>query len=304
VSFPRRVGKRGQTNKRLPSPWITGGDDFTFPPDSSLPPHFLHWRFPNPDHFSISPAGHENALAISPSKLNLTALNGNYAGPTGQAFVSRPQQDTLFTYSVVVPRTLHDEAGVSAFLTQNHHLDLGVVMLPASARTASFPGERDPDTKSPDDLIPHFRFRGMSYVPVPADVVMPVPKAWVGNPLRMEIGAKNMTHYSFSVGPADAMSEMQTVIDVSNEPVSWGFTGKPVFISSSAPPSLFLTRNRRAPWSVCDEQWRHWLHPCLCFRMEIPATGPIPELKRGHYPMNLYQARPFTPEAPLAWREG
>jgi hypothetical protein len=181
------------------------------------------------EHFQVSPAGHANCLRINPSNLNLTAINGNYAGPTGQAFVGRRQQDTLFTYSVTVdfnPTMVNEEAGVTAFLTQNHHLDLGVVMLPAKARTASFPGDKDSKVHSGDELLPHFRFRGMSYVPVPADVVMPVPAAWVGSSLRMEISAKNMSHYSFSAGPADAMSEMHTVIDVSNEPVSWGFTGE------------------------------------------------------------------------------
>ena len=151
---------------------------------------------------------------------------------------------------------------MTAFLTQNHHLDLGVVMLPPSARTASFPGEKDPEAES-HGLAPHFRFRGMSYVPVPADVVMPVPVAWVGGPLRMEISAKNMSHYSFSAGPADAMSEMQTVIDVSNEPVSWGFTGECLSPSASH-AGLLISLSRRPSWSVRHEQRGFWEYASVC----------------------------------------
>jgi hypothetical protein len=78
-----------------------------------------------------------------------------------------------------------------------------------------------------DELIPHVRFRGESYVPVPAPVVVPVPEGWRrgGGKLTLEIRACNATHYAFGVGPAGRRSLMRTVLEVSNEPVSWGFTG-------------------------------------------------------------------------------
>lgn len=129
---------------------------------------------------------------------------------------------------------LDEEAGVTAFLTQNHHLDMGIVMLPPGAGTgtlAGHPGEAEEDENEEEEeeegaLIPHVRFRGESYVPVPEPVVVPVPAAWRGKPLRLEIKAANMTHYAFSVGPAEARSLMQTLLYASNEPVSWGFTGE------------------------------------------------------------------------------
>ncbi|KAK3937883.1 glycosyl hydrolase [Diplogelasinospora grovesii] len=218
-----------------PGPWISEADDInSFPSGSSLPAHFTYWRFPNPDSFTISPPERPGTLRIKPSMLNLTALNGNYAGPKaapgGQSFVGRRQQDTLFTYSVDVsfdPKVQEEEAGVSVFLTQNHHLDLGIVMLPEGSANAAFPGTRNA-TKATDNtnkLVPFVRFRGISYISVPDPVVAPLPEAWSGKSLTLEINAFNMTHYSFAVGPADARSEMQTVMVVSNAPVSWGFTG-------------------------------------------------------------------------------
>jgi hypothetical protein len=155
-------------------------------------------------------------------------MNGNYAGPSGQTFVGRRQQATLFTYSIDLdysPATLEEEAGISAFLTQNHHLDLGVALLAANSSTAVFPGTNATTVYTNSTLIPQFRFRGISSVAVPDPVIIPVPEEWSGQRLKLEIKASNMTHYTFSAGPADAMSKMQDIIQVSNAPVSWGFTG-------------------------------------------------------------------------------
>lgn len=229
-----------------PSPFITEGDTIDFEPGTDLPAHFTHWRYPIPDSYAVSPPGRPNTLRLRPSKLNLTALNGNYAGPQGQTFVGRRQQDTLFTFSVDVDFAPdaglpEAEAGVSAFLTQNHHLDLGVVMLPATHSIGAFPGaELDLATRdaAAAGLIPQFRFRGISYVSVPADVVVPVPTSWLGAPLRLEIRASNASHFAFSAGPAGAMSQMRTLLEVSNEVVSWGFTGEILNLPTSLPPYL------------------------------------------------------------------
>lgn len=162
--------------------------------------------------------------------------------------MGRKQQDTLFTFSVSLdfdPGVEGEEAGVSAFLTQNHHLDLGVVMLPGGSETASFPGaaseDNDEDGVNNDgeegtgggDLVPHFRFRAESYIPVPEPLVVPVPEAWAGETLRLEIAAKNYTHYAFSAGPAARRSEARMLMEASNEALSWGFTGE-----LALPPSL------------------------------------------------------------------
>jgi hypothetical protein len=240
----------------------------------------------------VSATDHPHSLRLNPSSLNLTALNGNYAGPTGQAFVGRRQQDTLFTYSVVLdfsPRELEEEAGVTTFLTQNHHMDLGVVMLPTA------------NTKDRPRLVPHFRFRGISYVKVPDPVVEPVPESWIGmgKKLRLEIKAVNMSHYSFSAGPADAQSEMRTIVAASNAPVSWGFTGKELAVSRSlahdlgVPHGLFRRRawrqcvpvlivrvwTRRPPRCVFHEQRRQRDNTRLLLRMEVYPTRPVQGLR-------------------------
>ncbi|KXH45901.1 beta-xylosidase [Colletotrichum nymphaeae SA-01] len=204
------------------------GDAFDFPPNSTLPAHFTYWRYPIESSYIVSPPEKLNSLRLTPSKLNLTALNGNYAGPDGQTFIGRRQQDTLFSYSVELdfqPTEEEEEAGVTVFLTQNHHLDLGVVLLPASSSTQAFPGHNFSTGGNPTDLKLQFRFRAMSYVAVPADVVAPVPEDWLDKPLRLEIRAANMTHYSFSAGPAGSAFQTKTLLYASNDAVSWGFTG-------------------------------------------------------------------------------
>lgn len=172
-------------------------------------------------------------LRIEPSTLNLTALNGNYAGPAGQAFVGRRQSHTLFSFRVdldFTPTQRDEEAGVSAFLTQNHHLDMGVVLLNASEATGTFPWVNSTipmgnATAGPDDLVPMVRFRGISYVPVPSPVILPLPPQWRRQRLTLEIRAPNTTHYVFAIGPADSRSDVVDIIAVDNTPVSWGFTG-------------------------------------------------------------------------------
>ncbi|KAJ3530258.1 hypothetical protein NMY22_g8652 [Coprinellus aureogranulatus] len=194
----------------------TTGTTSPSPPNSGSPNISPTGASPTQPHFTLSPPERPNTLRLTPSTLNLTALNGNYAGPTGQAFVGRRQSHTLFTYTVDIdfsPTSLEEEVGVSAFLTQNHHLDLGIVMLPSSSSSSDGP------------LAPHFRYRGISYVPVPEPIIAPVPAEWVGKTLTLEIKAFNSSHYAFSAGPAGAASLRRTIVTVSNEPVSWGFTG-------------------------------------------------------------------------------
>lgn len=72
-------------------------------------------------------------------------------GPGGQTFVSRRQVHTFFTFSVTLDysalRNAGDEAGVSVFLLQLAHFDLGVVMLPTN------------DTSNVSHVSPYLRFR-------------------------------------------------------------------------------------------------------------------------------------------------
>ncbi|KAK3292680.1 glycoside hydrolase family 43 protein [Chaetomium fimeti] len=202
------------------SPSLPQEEHLTFPPHHPLPAHLTHWRYPIATSYTASPADHPNTLRLTPSRLNLTALNGNYAGPAGQTFIARRQQHTLFSFSATLrfnPVVEGEEAGVTAFLTQNHHLDLGVVLLPLDGGGEGGGGA--------GELVPHVRFRGESYTAVPAAVAFPVPEGWRDGGLVLEVRACNASHYAFGVGPEGRRAERRVVMEVSNEAVSWGFTG-------------------------------------------------------------------------------
>ncbi|KAK5653367.1 hypothetical protein OQA88_9059 [Cercophora sp. LCS_1] len=205
--------------------YVASSDSLTFSSNTTLPLHLTHWRYPHPTSYTLSPT----SLLLHPSYLNLTALNGNYAGPLhgpdGQTFIGRRQTHTLFTYRITLsynPTTLNEEAGVSAFLTQNHHITMGIALLPASASTHPFPGTNT-SLETGTDLIPQVRFQAASYVPVPKTTVMPLPKEWRGSELVLEIKAVTSSHYAFGVGKAGG--EIKTVKVADNDAVSWGFTG-------------------------------------------------------------------------------
>lgn len=193
--------------------FVSDPDSLDFAPGTKIPSHFLHWRFPRAEAYMISPPGHPYSLRLRPSKLNLTAYDGRSA-PGDQTLLARRQGDTLFTYSVDIqfsPRQQEEEAGVTVFLTQGHHLDWGIVLLPLPNSTT---------------LAPHFRFRAESYLPVPEPVVTVIPDAWRKESIRMEIKAVNFTHYSFAAGPAADLSQMTTFAYAPGSLVTWGFTGK------------------------------------------------------------------------------
>ncbi|KAF1845391.1 glycoside hydrolase family 43 protein [Cucurbitaria berberidis CBS 394.84] len=195
-------------------PFVDEGDNkLTFPPNSSIPPHFVYWRPPNVENYAISPPGHPNTLRLKPSKLNLTALDGNSPGPGGQTFISRRQVDTLFTFSFDLayqPTTLNEEAGITLFLSQNHHARFGIAMLPLAANGI---------------LVPHFRFHAISHIRVPPDFTAPVDETWRYKPLTLTLRTVNITHYAFGAGPADGSVPLRTIAYVSGDIISWGFTG-------------------------------------------------------------------------------
>lgn len=123
------------------------------------------------------------------------------------------------------PSALDEEAGATVFLTQNHHLDLGVVLLPVNESTTKFSCTTFTQPEDASTLVTQIRYRGISSVSIPAPIVAPVPDEWANKTLALEIQASNMTHLTFSVGPSDAQSQMQTVLYVANSAVGYGFTG-------------------------------------------------------------------------------
>ncbi|KAL5362574.1 glycosyl hydrolase [Aspergillus floccosus] len=186
-------------------PYIRTADDLTFPPNSALPLHLIHWRLPTSDTYRVSPPGYEGSLVLRSSVLNLTSFDGSSTEGKGQTFIGRRQTDSLFTYTLDINasdlRDEEDEVGVS------------IVLLSANS------------TQFPTGLTPFFRFRGMSGAPVP-EGLSPFPSYMtIDTPITIQIKALNWTHYSFAAGPRDAQHLIQTYGFARGEQLSWGFTG-------------------------------------------------------------------------------
>jgi hypothetical protein len=111
----------------------------------------------------------------------------------------RVQTDTFFSFSIDVvsfePKLQEEEVGVTAFLTQTQHLDLGIVLLPKNSSGSE--GEAN--------LAPHLRFRVTDVPALKGDfsgalptIVKPLPESWLNAPIRLQIDAVNETHYALS----------------------------------------------------------------------------------------------------------
>ncbi|KAH8896062.1 xylosidase : arabinofuranosidase [Thozetella sp. PMI_491] len=161
-------------------PCSGGGEVVQFMPGSQIPANFLTWR-PQPEYiFTISPDSHPNMLRILPSRANLTGGNTFTPDQDTLAFIGRLQTSTLFTYSLDIsfhPVREDEEAGITLFLTQFQHIDLG---------------------------IPHFRFRveasGAQGVEAPNTTVTPIPHTWLCHSIKLRISAQDDTSFVLSAG--------------------------------------------------------------------------------------------------------
>ncbi|KAJ7461500.1 arabinofuranosidase [Mycena latifolia] len=203
--LPLRLNIRG-AGDFIPAP-----DSIDFAPKSTLPLHFAHWRIPDAAAYTISPAGHPNTLRLRPSLLNLTGFDANSA-PTPQTFVGRRQVHSEFVYTVdmaYAPQAPDEEAGVSVFLTQNHHIDFGIVCLANSSAACA------------DSTVLRIRTTSTTAPVVRPDTIVPLPHP---RTTRLEIRADNLTHYTFSYTQAGAAGMTLAGYGLSAD-VSWGFTG-------------------------------------------------------------------------------
>ena len=210
-------------------PFVEDPDIIDFPPGSAIPTHFLYWRFPPKDAFAVSPQGHPNTLRLRPTQSNLTS-SAPLSTISELSLIMRVQTDTLFSFSVDVvsfePKLEEEEVGVTAFLTQTQHLDLGIVLLPTS----------DSSSKGSVKLVPHLRFR-VTNVPdltgnfngtVPT-VIKALPENWLNAPIRLQIAAINETHYTLSAASSTASWESELMGIAPATILSGGdgrFTGK------------------------------------------------------------------------------
>ncbi|KAF4471099.1 xylosidase : arabinofuranosidase [Fusarium albosuccineum] len=188
-------------------------------PGSSLPKHFSFWRPPKTSLFEVSPRGHANSLRISPSRVNLTADEDFDTKEDGLAFVFRKQSSTIFSYSVDVsfePKEADEEAGITVFLTQFQHIDLGIVNL----------------AKGKGKAVPTLRFQveasGKPGEPVPKTKEVAIPKSWLGKPIRLTARAKSSTTYVLSAALASNPKSEKVLGEANASIVSGGsgpFTG-------------------------------------------------------------------------------
>ncbi|KAH7303489.1 glycosyl hydrolase [Stachybotrys elegans] len=106
-------------------------DAYDWDAASKMPKHFVYWRVPRYENFQFTDSG----LQIVPSRANMTgAYTGDIAltGQRGISFVSRRQTETIFNFSVDVSldaTAVGQEAGVTAFLAQENHVDIGLAYL-------------------------------------------------------------------------------------------------------------------------------------------------------------------------------
>lgn len=180
-------------------PLVTDPDVVDFEDYESMPKQFLFWRFPKAENYGVSPGEKPNALKLVPSVANLTG-GADFEPADGITFVSRRQTYTVFNYTVDVElnaTAAEEEVGVTAFLTQYQHIDLGLLALNSTAGL---------------DYYLRFRVTGTGNYDGPAieTVVKPVPTAW-SQPIRLGVQAVNDTHYALSASPSDGSADADIV---------------------------------------------------------------------------------------------
>ena len=207
---------------------VDANDDIDFTHGTSIPPHFLHWRLPYMKNYVISPPSHGNTLALRSSMLNLTGFDGDSSLGQGQTFISRRQAHTRFRFSADIDWSElsrdSEETGISIFQDQSQHFDISIVMKSSLEPRNLTSGTLYPVPANEYGLIDdsvrfvpegpakaYIRFGGVSTTAWRRPETMrwveeltEVPAEWQGEKLRFQVEAVNMTHYSFSAGPAES----------------------------------------------------------------------------------------------------
>lgn len=208
--------------------WVGSDDHLTFPPGSSLPLHFVHNRWPDYSAYTISPAGHPNTLRLTPSFYNLTGPDKRTGTP--QTFIGRRQEHVQFVFSVDVEfdeaAGSDAEAGISVFLNQGQHFDLGVVWLSgADARAAGYTAQNDTEVGR------YVRLRTITANSTNEGAVDPLSSPSIvalskssGRVVRLQVEGVNHTTYAFKFKPEGAKG-WKTVGYGNSAQVSGGFVG-------------------------------------------------------------------------------
>lgn len=192
--------------------WHDAPDVVDFETGTELPRHFVHVRLPVETAYKVSPAGREGQLQLVASERSLSMKGGGNL-TEGTTFVARRQVDTLFTFSVDIdfePKTLGEEAGVTVYLDEARHIDLGLTVCESGERLVGLKAFSSNDNTTTSE----------AYNSTLQDTTGKV---------RLEVQAANATHYTFSAGKVEtsegASVEMQVVGFVAANLVSGGYTG-------------------------------------------------------------------------------
>ncbi|KAI2620290.1 glycoside hydrolase family 43 protein [Hypomontagnella submonticulosa] len=193
-------------NRELPGdgPFNSDPDVYDFAEGTAIPRNLVYWRVPRAGAFSTT----KNGLLVVPSRNNLTGTpfsttTPELTGQQGLSFIGRRQTDTLFRFSVdltFAPQHANQEAGVTVFLTQANHIDLGVVLLPGKNSSSTCPSRRKRGEAASARLALRFRAEGTGVPPPPR--VVGVPLEWLDGPIRLQIETANATHYNLAAMPA------------------------------------------------------------------------------------------------------
>ncbi|GAB7366519.1 hypothetical protein MBLNU230_g8510t1 [Neophaeotheca triangularis] len=200
---------------------VGANDRYKFSPNSAIPRHFTYFRFPIEKNYQMSPRGHPNTLALTPSNANLTQ-GPNFNPGDGQTFIGRRQEHTLFRWSVDMnfnPQSNGEEAGATLFVEPHRHAELGIVRVN---------GEN----------VLRYRSNGPN-AGTPAEIVKPMPESWSDSGVTFEVMAVNFTHHTIAVGPQAqgrgwrvVNTNLEPFVTVNNRLFSSGFTG--VFVGAYA----------------------------------------------------------------------
>lgn len=259
------------TSRDVPGdgPFNSDPDVYDFPLGKAIPRNLVYWRVPRARAISVTAKG----LQIVPSRNNLTGTPESLTTPelTGQkglAFIGRRQTDTLFTFSTDVsfnPRVVGQEAGVTVFLTQFNHIDLGIVLLAPDASTS----------KSNDKPQLSLRFRTIGTIQSPEPTVVPVPASWGAGQIRLEIQTANATHYNVAAMPA-ANPNARIILGTASAQLVSG--GRGTFVGSLV--GAYATCNGAGAGLDCpaggNAYFRRWRYTGAA--QYISATEIVPEL--------------------------
>lgn len=201
-------------------------DHYHFDANAEVPLHFIYPRIP-PKFVAMT----VNGMQIIPTRSNLTGAGQERVELTGQhgiAFIGRPQTHTSFEFSVDLlfrPQAVQEEAGVSIFLTQDDHIDLGVAFLDDVAYT-NYTNYHPPRRAGGPRM--YFRFQIQSNANNTVSRLIPVPEDWDKYAIRLDITASNTT-YAFY---ASSVLGMDRRIQVGQAPARTVSGGSGSFVGS------------------------------------------------------------------------